>query len=314
MVPLSAATVAVLEEWSTQRGVCRPLPHPRTGALTDILFVAHGRRLGQTRLRNGLLAAVERSGLRDAGGKPLIVTPNQLRHPWATELANAGRSLQALMALLGHVTPQMTLRYATLASPTLRDAYDQAMGKVCRRFTLTPVGKPIIPDTVSWLGSEMLKTHVAHGYCSRHEAAGAPAPTPTSAKPATTSSPDPSSAARSRRNAGEWGRGRGVAVRGSNLVSTVDSSPVPSRLSSTTNSSSRESICGTGETAVYALSRTRDSVLSDEERADGTLIMPCASHIGDRTRLVLTEQHHATGINHWCRPHQLTASSSARTE
>lgn len=61
---------------------------------------------GQTRLRNGLLAAVERSGLRGAGGKPLIVTPHQLRHTWATELPNVGMSLQALMVLLGHVTPQ----------------------------------------------------------------------------------------------------------------------------------------------------------------------------------------------------------------
>jgi len=82
-------------------------------------------------------------------------------------------SLQALMALLGHVTPQMTIRYATLASPTLRAAYDEAMGKMRRQFTLTPVGKPIIPDKVGWLNSEMLKTRVAHGYCSRHEAAGA---------------------------------------------------------------------------------------------------------------------------------------------
>ena len=82
-------------------------------------------------------------------------------------------SLQALMALLGHVTPQMTIRYATLASPTLRAAYDEAMGKMRRQFTLTPAGKPIIPDKVSWLNSEMLKTRVAHGYCSRHEAAGA---------------------------------------------------------------------------------------------------------------------------------------------
>ena len=31
-----------------------------------------------------------------------------------------GMSLQALMAVLGHVTPEMTLRYATLASPALR--------------------------------------------------------------------------------------------------------------------------------------------------------------------------------------------------
>ena len=77
------------------------------------------------------------------------------------------------MALLGHVTPQMTIRYATLASPTLRAAYDEAMGKMRRQLTLTPVGRPIMPDKVSWLASEMLKTRVAHGYCSRHEAPGA---------------------------------------------------------------------------------------------------------------------------------------------
>ena len=47
---------------------------------------------------------------------------------YATQLVNAGMSLQALMAVLGHVTPEMTLRYATLASPTLRTAYDQAIG------------------------------------------------------------------------------------------------------------------------------------------------------------------------------------------
>lgn len=50
----------------------------------------------------GLLAAVESCGLRGTGGAPLVVTPHQLRHSWATELANAGMSLQALMALLGH--------------------------------------------------------------------------------------------------------------------------------------------------------------------------------------------------------------------
>lgn len=106
-------------------------------------------------------------------GGGLVVTPHQLRHTWATELANAGMSLQALMALLGHVTPQMTIRYATLASPTLRNAYDEAMGKMRRQFTLTPVGEPILPDKVSWLHSEMVKTRIAHGYCARHPAAGA---------------------------------------------------------------------------------------------------------------------------------------------
>lgn len=172
MVPLSAATVTALDEWVIQRGAHRPLPHPRTGVLTDFLFTAHGRRLGYTRLRNGLLTAAESAELRAPEGGVHVVTLHQLRHTWATELANAGMSLQALMALLGHVTPQMTIRYATLASPTLRAAYDDAMGKMRRQYTLTPAGKPILPDKVGWLHSEMLKTRVAHGYCSRHPAAG----------------------------------------------------------------------------------------------------------------------------------------------
>ena len=84
-----------------------------------------------------------------------------------------GISLPALMALLGHQTPEMTLRYATLAIPTLRTAYETAMGKMRRQFTLTPAGRPIVPDKVAWLSAEMLKTRLAHGYCSRDPAAGA---------------------------------------------------------------------------------------------------------------------------------------------
>ncbi len=172
-VPLDAASLAALDRWTAQRGEHRPIPHPRTGKPTDFLFTEHGRRLGATRLRNGLLSAVAAAGLREPGGSPLTITPHPLRHTYATALAKAGMSLQALMALLGHVTPEMTIRYATLASPTLRGAYDEAMGKMRRRLTLTPVGRPIVPDKVNWLAAEMLKTRVAHGYCSRHQSQGA---------------------------------------------------------------------------------------------------------------------------------------------
>ena len=173
MVPLDATALTALDQWTRQRGPSRALPHPRTGAVTDFLFTSHGRRLGSTRIRNGLIAAGTAAGLRGADGADLIVTPHQLRHIWATERANAGMSLQALMALLGHATAQMTVRYATLASPTLRVAYDDAVGKMRRQLTLTPVGRPIVPDNVAWLNSEMIKTRIAHGYCSRHESAGA---------------------------------------------------------------------------------------------------------------------------------------------
>jgi integrase len=86
MVPLSATTIAALDEWVTLRGAHRPLPHPRTGVLIDFLFTQRGRRLGYSRLRNGLLAAAESAGLLAPDGTALVVTPHQLRHTWATEL------------------------------------------------------------------------------------------------------------------------------------------------------------------------------------------------------------------------------------
>ncbi len=173
MVPLDAPTLAVLDAWVAGRGRQRPQPHPRTGHPTDFLFAQHGHRLGPWQVRSGLRAAVIDAGLTGPGGLPLRVTPHQLRHTYATELANVGMSLQGLMALLGHVTPEMTLRYATLASPTLRAGYDAAIGKVRRALPVAPVGRPIVPPKVEWIASEFLKTRVGTGYCSRHLAAGA---------------------------------------------------------------------------------------------------------------------------------------------
>ncbi len=172
MVPLDPPTVAILDTWARDRGPPRPQPHPKTGALTDFLFSERGQRLGPWRLRSGLRTATRAAGLTGAGGAELRVTPHQLRHTYATELANAGMSLQGLMALLGHVTPEMTLRSATLASPTLRAGYDAAIGTVRRALPSLPGARPVVPDRVAWIASEFLKTRVATGYCSRHLAAG----------------------------------------------------------------------------------------------------------------------------------------------
>jgi site-specific recombinase XerD len=174
-VPLDEFTLAALADWTAQRGIQRALPHPRHGQPTDFLFVERGRRPSAYRLRQGLDDAAAAAGLRGRAGAPLHVTPHQLRHTYGTALINGGMSLQALMALLGHVSAEMTLRYASLASPTVRVAYDQAMSKARSRLTLpiAPVGQPIVPDRVQWLRAEMLKTRLAHGYCSRSLAAEA---------------------------------------------------------------------------------------------------------------------------------------------
>jgi hypothetical protein len=173
-VPLEEATLAVLDGWAKQRGRQRSQPHPKTGRATDFLFAARGHRLGPWQVRSGLRAAVIAAGLIGPDDASLRVTPHQLRHTYATELANAGMSLQGLMVLLGHVTPEMTLRYATLANPTLRAGYDEAIGKVRRSLLpVTQVGRPVVPPRVEWIASEFLKTRVATGTCSRHLVAGA---------------------------------------------------------------------------------------------------------------------------------------------
>ncbi len=134
-----------------------------------ILFMERGRRLSAYRLRHGLDDAVTDTGLVGRGGQPLRVTPRTLRHTYATSLVNAGMSLQALMAVFGHVSAEMTLRYASIASPTVRAAYQAAMGKIRARSALVvaPAGKTAVPDPIEWLRAEMLKTRVAHGYCAR---------------------------------------------------------------------------------------------------------------------------------------------------
>ena len=176
MVPLDPGPLALLDAWITNRGPQRALPHPRHNRPTDFVFVERGRRIGAHRLRIGLHDAITHAGLHDRAGNPMHVTLHQLRHTFGTTLVNAGMSLPALMALLGHVTPEMTLRYARLSSPTIRDAYETAMTKVNGRrslFTISAGANRAVPSKIDWLHTEMLKTRVAHGFCSRDPIAGA---------------------------------------------------------------------------------------------------------------------------------------------
>lgn len=176
MVPLDPDPLAALDTWIANRDQQRPLINPRDGRLCDFVFTERGRRPSAHRIRRGLQQAVQTAELTTTGGQPLRVVPHQLRHTFGTELVNAGMSLPALMALLGHVTPEMTLRYAQVASPTVRAAYDTAMQTVRSRRPLfvIPAGRTTaVPAKIDWLHTEMTKTRVAHGFCSRDPIAGA---------------------------------------------------------------------------------------------------------------------------------------------
>lgn len=60
-------------------------------------------------------------------------SPHCLRHTFATQLLNAGVSLEVLKELMGHRSVQMTLRYAELYETTKRRQYIEAMGRITRQ-------------------------------------------------------------------------------------------------------------------------------------------------------------------------------------
>jgi site-specific recombinase XerD len=96
------------------------------------------------------------------------VHPHQMRHTLATQAINRGMSLEAIAALLGHHSMDMTLRYAKIANRTVAEEYFAVTEKVEALYD-TPVALP-----ASAAGPEMARMHremhqrmLGNGYCTR---------------------------------------------------------------------------------------------------------------------------------------------------
>ena len=165
MVPLDNETVALIDRIVLHRSPGRPLRHPRSGRLVEFLFTHRGRRVSKQWLRSELSEAATEAGLDHAH-------PHQLRHTYATALVNAGCSLQALMALLGHVSAEMSLRYGRLFDQTVRESYERALTQA--KTSLGPVlpeATPVHLET-DWRRAPLIKARLAGGYCLRSLAQG----------------------------------------------------------------------------------------------------------------------------------------------
>lgn len=171
MIPLDDETLALIDQVTQIRSPGRPLRHPRYGQAAQFLFTHHGRRLSQNALREELSRAAQEAGLGH-------ITTHQLRHTYATAMVNAGVSLQALMALLGHVSAEMSLRYGKLFDSTVRTEYERALTLAKQRLGTIPAGRTSLPlagvtGGAEWKDTPAIKSRLAGGFCLRAPAQGA---------------------------------------------------------------------------------------------------------------------------------------------
>ena len=171
MIPIDTEIGDLIDQIIDLRSPGRAMPHPRYRRPAQFLFTHHGRRLGQQAVRTELSRAAQLAGLDH-------ITPHQLRHTYATALVNAGVSLQALMALLGHASAEMSLRYGRLFDTTVKDEYERALDLAKQQARTPATGRTSLPLTDitggrDWKETPLLKSRMAGGFCLRAPAQGA---------------------------------------------------------------------------------------------------------------------------------------------
>jgi integrase len=67
------------------------------------------------------------------------LVPHQLRHTYATEMLRAGVSFPAVMKLLGHTSPEMTMQYLDVVLTDLQREFELARSKPRHRVPQPPV-------------------------------------------------------------------------------------------------------------------------------------------------------------------------------
>lgn len=96
------------------------------------------------------------------------VHPHQMRHTVATQAINRGMSLEAIAALLGHHSMDMTLRYAKIANRTVAEEYFAVTEKVEALYdSQAALPTDAAGPGMARLHREMHQRMLGNGYCTR---------------------------------------------------------------------------------------------------------------------------------------------------
>src|SRR2546425_8548547 len=123
-----------------------------------------GLPLGARQIRNRMTRYLKLAGITKR------YSPHSLRHTFATQLLNAGASLEVVKELMGHRSLQMTLRSTPLYDRTKRAQYDQAMAQVeqrqdlQRRSTMDDIRQTALDRLRAYLERRQFSAHTIASY------------------------------------------------------------------------------------------------------------------------------------------------------
>jgi len=121
LIPVGSKTAELVEQIRQRRGAAIA-PKPIPPHLASFLMInEHGHHAYHIMFWRKLKRIGRRIGTCES------LHPHRLRHTFATEMIRAGMRIEVLMKILGHRSPQMTMRYVEVSNDDIRTAYRNAL-------------------------------------------------------------------------------------------------------------------------------------------------------------------------------------------
>lgn len=155
-IPLHPDLVALLAEWTATNA-----EHIRRQRR---LIADHHKPIDRRTVHRIVATTAKRAGIG-------VVHPHQLRHTLATQAINRGMRLEAIAALLGHRSMEMTLTYARIADRVVADEYEAVTAQIDALYNTAGVSGALPAEietaAMARLRREAHARMLGNGLCTR---------------------------------------------------------------------------------------------------------------------------------------------------
>ena len=124
MIPIRAQVVTAIDGWMKVRGQQPTMLDERTNKMTDYLYAWRGQGFSGPLLNTCI------SKLCELAGTERRYTSHWFRHTLATLWRRRGMRIETISRILGHKDLKMTMRYAAVMPPLLRQEFETAFAQI----------------------------------------------------------------------------------------------------------------------------------------------------------------------------------------